>query len=200
MSDTLAESVSKTAELEPSQTPFTLWTVVKRVGLPTVGSSKVAAFDELIGRLAAQGVTLRGAYDVSAMRNDADVMLWLVGAKAEELQQAIRDIRRSELFANTEIAWSGMGVHREAEFAKSHIPTYMRAGIEPKQWLCVYPFVRSYEWYILPDEERGRMLREHGLMGREFPVCWPTRSPPSRWGTGNGCSGWKPTMFWNWWI
>lgn len=109
MSDTLAESVSKTAELEPSQTPFTLWTVVKRVGLPTVGSSKVAAFDELIGRLAAQGVTLRGAYDVSAMRNDADVMLWLVGAKAEELQQAIRDIRRSELFANTEIAWSGMG-------------------------------------------------------------------------------------------
>jgi chlorite dismutase len=33
----------------------------------------------------------------------------------------------------------------------------------------VYPFVRSYEWYILPAEERGKMLRDHGMLGREFP-------------------------------
>lgn len=169
MSDTLTESVSKTVNVDPSQTPFTLWTVLKRVGQPSVASGKVAAFEELLGQLAQQGSTLRGAYDVSAMRSAADIMLWLVGSKAEALQQAIRDIRRTELFANTEITWSAMGVHREAEFAKSHIPSYMRADLEPKQWVCVYPFVRSYEWYILPEEERGRMLREHGLMGRDFP-------------------------------
>jgi chlorite dismutase len=61
-----------------------------------------------------------------------------------------------------------MGVHREAEFAKNHTPAYSR-GVAPAEWLCVYPFVRSYEWYILPEEERGAMLREHGLLGREFP-------------------------------
>ncbi|WP_394939102.1 hydrogen peroxide-dependent heme synthase [Psychromicrobium sp. YIM B11713] len=174
MSDTLAESVSKTTAfdvVDPSQTPFTLWTVVKRVDQPTAGNDedKALAFEALLEQLAEQSITLRGSYDVSAMRNDADVMLWLVGPTAEGLQQAVRELRRSELFANTEIAWSAMGVHREAEFAKSHIPSYMRPGLEPKQWLCVYPFVRSYEWYILPDEERGRMLREHGLMGRDFP-------------------------------
>jgi chlorite dismutase len=33
----------------------------------------------------------------------------------------------------------------------------------------VYPFVRSYEWYLLPPEERRAMLAEHGQMAREYP-------------------------------
>ena len=32
----------------------------------------------------------------------------------------------------------------------------------------MYPFVRSYEWYLLPDDERRAMLVEHGMMGRDF--------------------------------
>ncbi|MGA7204307.1 MAG: hydrogen peroxide-dependent heme synthase, partial [Specibacter sp.] len=96
------------------------------------------------------------------------VMIWLVGPNPEGLQQAVRHIRRTDLFSATEIAWSAMGVHREAEFAKSHAPSYMGPN-EPKGWVCVYPFVRSYDWYILPAEDRSRMLREHGMLGREFP-------------------------------
>jgi chlorite dismutase len=95
-------------------------------------------------------------------------MVLLHGPMPESLQPAIRDIRRSPLFAGTEIVWSAMGVHREAEFAKNHTPAYSR-GVAPAEWLCVYPFVRSYEWYILPEAERGKMLRDHGLLGRDFP-------------------------------
>jgi chlorite dismutase len=32
----------------------------------------------------------------------------------------------------------------------------------------VYPFVRSYDWYVLPAEERSAMLREHGLAARDY--------------------------------
>lgn len=174
MDDTSANNVTKTdlseAPLPPAQTPYTVWTVFKRRSQPHAPTQQDSAdFEDLVTRLSVRNVTVRGCYDVSAMRNDADVMVWLVGAQAEELQSAIRAIRRSALFANTEIAFSAMGVHREAEFAKSHVPSYMVSGIEPKQWVCVYPFVRSYEWYILDPKERGRMLREHGLLGREFP-------------------------------
>jgi len=42
------------------------------------------------------------------------------------------------------------------------------AGEEPGAYICVYPFVRSYEWYLLPDEERRRMLAEHGMAAREY--------------------------------
>lgn len=60
-----------------------------------------------------------------------------------------------------------MGVHRDAEFNKSHVPGFLM-GIEPKGWLCLYPFVRSYEWYLLPEEERSAMLAQHGRAGAAF--------------------------------
>ncbi|WP_423181876.1 hydrogen peroxide-dependent heme synthase [Arthrobacter sp. NyZ413] len=166
MSHTFAESVTKTAETEEQF--FTLWTVFKRSGEVPRSADAVQEFEQLTEKLAADGVVLRGSYDVSAMRSDADVMVWLHGARAEDLQQAVRDIRRSALFGGTEIVWSAMGVHREAEFAKNHVPAYAR-GVQPSTWLCVYPFVRSYEWYLLPAEERGKMLRDHGMLGRDFP-------------------------------
>ncbi|BCW63807.1 chlorite dismutase family protein [Paenarthrobacter sp. MSM-2-10-13] len=166
MSHTSAESVTKTADTEEQF--FTLWTVFKRSADVLRSGDAAQEYEALVEKLAEGGVTVRGSYDVSAMRSDADIMVWLHGAKPEDLQSAVRSIRRSKLFAGTEIVWSAMGVHREAEFSKSHIPAYAR-GVEPSTWLCVYPFVRSYEWYILPAEERGAMLREHGLLGREFP-------------------------------
>lgn len=146
---------------------FTLWTVFRRTeSLDRSGA--VSGFEQIVADLDAGGVTLRGIYDVSAMREDADIMVWLHGGRPEDLQSAVRRIRRSELFAETEITWSAMGVHRPAEFAKDHTPAFSR-GVQPSTWLCVYPFVRSYDWYILPAEERGGMLRDHGMKGREFP-------------------------------
>ena len=61
-----------------------------------------------------------------------------------------------------------MALHRPAEFNKSHVPAFL-ADEEPRDYVCVYPFVRSYEWYLLPDEERRAMLAEHGQMARGFP-------------------------------
>ncbi|MCQ1985402.1 hydrogen peroxide-dependent heme synthase [Arthrobacter sp. zg-Y844] len=168
MSETMDRSAAGTAGNDEQF--FTLWTVFKRSSMPKapVSNGAVAAFEALTKDLAASNVTLRGLYDVSAMRVDADVMVWLHGSAPEALQAALRQIRRSELFAGTEIAWSAMGVHRDAEFSKNHWPSFAR-GIDPETWICVYPFVRSYEWYQLPAEERGKMLRDHGMLGREFP-------------------------------
>ena len=61
-----------------------------------------------------------------------------------------------------------MALHRPAEFNKSHVPAFMSEE-EPRAYVCVYPFVRSYEWYLLEESERRAMLAEHGQMAREFP-------------------------------
>ena len=61
-----------------------------------------------------------------------------------------------------------MALHRPAEFNKSHVPAFL-AGEEAGAYVCVYPFVRSYEWYLLPDEERRELLAEHGKMARGYP-------------------------------
>lgn len=116
------------------------------------------------------GVVVRGIYDVSGLRADADLMFWVHAPKAEQLQQTFRDIRRAAAAAGAqlELTWSALGLHRTAEFSKTHVPSFL-AGIAPRGWVAVYPFVRSKEWYLLPDEERRQMLADHGRMGREYP-------------------------------
>ncbi|EMY33106.1 hypothetical protein D477_016720 [Arthrobacter crystallopoietes BAB-32] len=168
MSETSPSGSASATETQQKETLFyTLWTVFKRSGAD-IADSAIAEFDSTVAALGDKGITLRGAYDVSAMREDADVMIWLHGAEPDQLQAAVRTIRRTGLFEETDLVWSAMGVHRDAEFSKDHSPAFSR-GEEPQSWLCVYPFVRSYEWYLLPAEERGKMLRDHGLLGRDFP-------------------------------
>ena len=144
---------------------YTLWAVLRRDGATPAGAGELAP---AIERVEAAGVTIRGFYDVSSMRADADLMIWMHGEKPEALQWALRELRRSEPLKSLLPTWNAMGVHREAEFTRSHVPAFLR-GKEPEAWLTVYPFVRSYEWYLLPDDERKAMLADHGRKGSEYP-------------------------------
>ncbi|SDK38723.1 chlorite dismutase [Actinopolyspora mzabensis] len=114
-------------------------------------------------------LVVRGVYDVSGMRADADFLIWWHASRIEDLQTAYSDFRReTPLGRASEPVWSNVAVHRPAEFNKSHIPAFI-AGEDPRAYVCVYPFVRSYEWYLLPDEERRDMLVEHGKEARDYP-------------------------------
>ena len=117
--------------------------------------------------LRAEGVTVRGWYDVSGLRADADVMVWWHAERSEQLQDAYNRLRRTSFGSRLAPVWSQMALHRPAEFNKSHIPAFL-ADEEPRAHVCVYPFVRSYDWYLLEDSERRRMLAEHGKMARDY--------------------------------
>ena len=127
----------------------------------------VSEFDEAVAHLAASEVVLRGIYDVSGLRADGSVMLWLHGPRLEDLQLALRELRATQLLEDADLTWSAAGVHRAAEFNRAHVPGFLR-GERARNWLTVYPFVRSHEWYLLPDEERSQMLRQHGMKGAAF--------------------------------
>src|SRR5699024_12569248 len=83
-------------------------------------------------------------------------------------QAAHNAFRRHAMSSRMSPVWSQMPVHRPAEFNTSHIPAFM-AEEQARAYICVYPFVRSYEWYLLPDDERRDMLREHGMQARDYP-------------------------------
>ncbi len=77
-------------------------------------------------------------------------------------------LRRTDLGRRLELSHAFTGIVRPAEFTRDHAPAFVK-GEAPRRFLCVYPFVRTPEWYLLPSEERAALLREHGEMGREFP-------------------------------
>lgn len=113
-------------------------------------------------------VTIRGCYDLAGMRADADLMIWWHAPTIDALQRAYSAFRRTTVGRSMRPVWSTSALHRPAEFNKSHIPAFL-ADEEPRAYICVYPFVRSYEWYLLTDEERRGMLAEHGRMARDYP-------------------------------
>ncbi|MGA8988659.1 hydrogen peroxide-dependent heme synthase [Aeromicrobium sp.] len=149
---------------------YTMWSVFRiETPLGDVPRAELATeVDELIAKLAADDVVVRGTYDVSGLRADADLMIWWHAPTSDALQVAYNAFRRTALGAHLAPVWSQLALHRPAEFNRSHIPAFM-AEEETHPYVCVYPFVRSFEWYLLPDEERREMLREHGMQARDYP-------------------------------
>jgi hydrogen peroxide-dependent heme synthase len=113
-------------------------------------------------------VDLRGTYSTVGFRADADLVLWLTAGAPEDLQRFLVEFRRTRAGDLLDPVWTFLGMVRPAEFTADHAPAFVR-GEAPRTFLCVYPFVRTPEWYLLPPEERGGLLAEHGVMGREFP-------------------------------
>jgi chlorite dismutase len=147
---------------------YTMWSVYRSSA--SLGADRAAVTTEaeqLFDQLAGKDVIVRGCYDVAGLRADADLMVWWHSASADDLQDAYNLFRRTALGAALTPVWSQLAVHRPAEFNRSHLPAFL-TGEEPHPYLCVYPFVRSYEWYLLPDEERRALLAEHGKMARGF--------------------------------
>ena len=162
-------SIGKRANELNALIRYTMWSVF-RVARPLGDAQRTTTADEvsaLFDELAGKDVVVRGVYDVAGLRADADVMVWWHASTADALQEAYTRFRRTVLGRHLDPVWSQMALHRPAEFNRSHIPAFL-ADEEPRRYVCVYPFVRSYEWYLLEDAERRRMLAEHGKQARGY--------------------------------
>jgi peroxiredoxin len=149
---------------------YTMWSVFRldRVLGEADRHAEAAEVDALIASLAADDTIVRGTYDISGLRADADLMIWWHAPTSDALQVAYNAFRRTALGSRMAPVWSQMALHRPAEFNRSHIPAFM-ADEQVQTYVCVYPFVRSYDWYLLPEDERRAILKEHGMAARDYP-------------------------------
>jgi len=151
---------------------YAYYPVFKRT--PDLGARPASDLEQLVHEADillkewADRVTVRGSYSTVAFRTNADLMMWWVATSAEDVQDLLVAFRQTGLGRRLELAYAFLGVVRPAEFSADHLPAFLK-GEGPKNYLCVYPFVRTPEWYLLPREQRSALLSEHGGMGREFP-------------------------------
>jgi len=147
---------------------YTMWTVfaLEEV-LPEDDDERAELIAAAQAAVAADGLVIRGWYDVAGLRADADLMVWWHAETVEEVQGAYQRLRASDLGRHLLPVWSVVGLHRPAEFNRSHVPAFL-AGEPAGDYMTVYPFVRSYDWYVLPEDDRRRMLVEHGQAARGY--------------------------------
>jgi len=170
MAEQQTDTASATAEALNETIQYAMYSVFRMPAgrLPANRDGVGEEVERYLEAVTGKGVTVRGIYDLSGMRADADWMVWWHAADIDALQHAYSGLRRTALGQFSEPVWSATGLHRAAEFNRSHSPAFMR-GVAPEKYICVYPFTRSYEWYVLPAEERRRMLAEHGRAAGPYP-------------------------------
>ena len=163
---------------------YTMWSVFRVSGTLDTASAQAssgraglaAEVEELGQHAAGKGVVTRGCYDVQGLRADADYMFWWTAESPDDLQETYARFRRTGLGRASVPVWSVMALHRPAEFNKSHIPAFL-AGEEPGDYVCVYPFVRSLDWYLLDDAERRQLLAEHAPRYADVPWVGAAAAP-----------------------
>ena len=121
-----------------------------------------ALLEDFAGRVATRGI-----YSTAGFTAHADLVFWWIASSADDIQDMLTAFRQSQLGRALDHTEAFLGLVRPAEFAPDHLPSFA-AGKQPLKYLCVYPFVRTPEWYLLEPAERATLLGEHGAAAREF--------------------------------
>lgn len=130
-------------------------------------------------------VTLRGVYSLIGFREDADIMYWVHGADLDAMQAFAVRLRQTTLGRHLDSVQSYVGVVAGGRYDPAHLPSFM-LGAEPKNFISVYPFVKTADWYLLPYDQRRELMAEHGIVGRRFAVAREYQTPGASAGRSHG--------------
>ena len=107
-------------------------------------------------------------YSTLGLREDSDLMLWMISDSLEKTQVMTSKIYSTVLGKYLLPSYVFLSATRPSVYSSKIMPRFM-TDEQPMKYCIVYPFVKSREWYLLPFEERKKMMEEHILVGRKFP-------------------------------
>ena len=136
---------------------------------------KAEARRELAGIIARySGPMIVLPYSTVGLKAGVDFMLWRIGFDIEPFQQMAADINKSILGRYLEVPHSFLARTKHSQYVDEHVHDGQegrRLRIVPgkKPYLFVYPFVKTRDWYLLPQAERQRIMNEHIAIGHKYP-------------------------------
>jgi chlorite dismutase len=107
-------------------------------------------------------------YSTLGLRADADLLVWMISDTIEKTQVMTSKIYSTVLGKYLTPSHVFISASRPSLYSSTVTPGFM-TDEEPMKYVVVYPFVKSREWYLLPFEERKKMMDEHIQVGRKFP-------------------------------
>lgn len=152
---------------------YAMYAVFRLTGpLPADAVAREHLVAQTLSGVQDDGLEIRGWYDLAGFTAEADLLVWWHADTVPQVQGAYHRLRASDLGRSLEPVWSVVGLHRPSEFNREHVPSFL-AGAPALEYVCVYPFVRSYDWYVLDPVERATMLRDHGVVAAPYTDLLP---------------------------
>jgi chlorite dismutase len=113
------------------------------------------------------------AYSTVGMRGDADILIWSAAKTLEEIRDLETAIRQTALGAYLETPHSFLAMTKRSQYEDRLDPSSReKLKVKPgrAKYLFIYPFVKTRAWYMLPFEERQKMMDAHIEIGHRFPT------------------------------
>jgi len=126
-----------------------------------------AEFEHVVAA-AAPDITTH-AYSTLGLKADAQLMLWWKTANAVTVQDTLGALLATGLGKYCEIAHSLWGLTRPSIYTKRR--TTQEQAVDETvrlQYLVVYPFSKTIEWYLMSRDARQGMMNEHMRIGHDF--------------------------------
>jgi chlorite dismutase len=112
------------------------------------------------------------SFSLMGLRADADFMLWRIGYDLDAFESMTAALLKTGLGKFLRVSYSYFALSRRSVYVGEHTPGFEnRTYIVPGEgeYLFVYPFVKTREWYGIDPKERWRIMQEHIRVGREYP-------------------------------
>jgi chlorite dismutase len=115
------------------------------------------------------------SYSTVGLRPESDFLLWRIApAGPEVFQEHSQAINKTRLGAYLTTPHSFVSMTKRSMYIDKLDPFHTaesRTHIIPgkRKYLFVYPFVKTREWYLLPQDRRQEIMDHHIKVGNEFP-------------------------------
>lgn len=111
-------------------------------------------------------------YSTVGMRGDCDFLIWSATKTLEEVTELETAIRQSSMGRWLDTPYSYLALTKRSQYEDRIGDKRERLQVKPgrAKYLFVYPFVKTRAWYMLPFEERQKMMDVHIEIGHRFPT------------------------------
>jgi chlorite dismutase len=113
-------------------------------------------------------------YSTVGMRPAVDFLLWRIGDTPDRFQDHTQALNKTRIggYLSTPINFLSMTkrsmyVDKLDPFHTAESRTHIIPG--KRKYLFVYPFVKTRDWYLLPLEERQKIMDVHIRVGNKYP-------------------------------
>ena len=130
--------------------------------------AKEESAKEVENVIANTGIRFR-SYSTLGLRDDADFLFWFASESIEDIQSAISKLYLTVFGKYISPSQVYLSCTRPSIYAKTGKTLSFLSGDEPKKYVVVYPFTKTREWYLLPEDQRQKMMNEHIEVGKSYP-------------------------------
>ncbi len=137
-------------------------------------SAHKAAFAAVLAKWQKPGEFLSITYSTIGTRGDVDMCVWSIGYGVDELNQMRSELMSTPLGGYLETPHNFLAMTKRSQYQIGHEyegENDARGNIRPggQKYIFIYPFWKTRPWYLLPLEERKRLMDEHIRVGLMYP-------------------------------